>query len=146
MAQLTYPLTGGELLVPVVVGLSRPTIIRLLNSGQPIPQSFIGKGVIDTAATVTALAMAVVQHLGLVRVAQSSTQTASGRPAVDLYRASLSLLPHGHHPGPMLTAPDLLVMELPTIIQDVDVLVGLDVLLTCRLTLDGPVRQFTLEF
>ena len=28
---------------------------------------------------------------------------------------------------------------------DVDVLVGLDVLLGCRLTLDGPARWFTLE-
>jgi hypothetical protein len=45
----------------------------------------------------------------------------------------------------MLTCPDLLASELTTALPNVDVLVGLDVLLVCRLTLDGPVRRFTLE-
>jgi hypothetical protein len=35
---------------------------------------------------------------------------------------------------------------LPTVLPNLDVLVGLDVLLECKLILEGPVRKFTLEF
>jgi hypothetical protein len=45
-----------------------------------------------------------------------------------------------------LTWPDLLVTELTTVLPDADDLIGLDVLLQCKLHLDGPARQFTLEF
>jgi len=46
---------------------------------------------------------------------------------------------------PWLARTDLLVMEMPSVLP-VDVLIGMDVLLTCKLLLDGPARQFTLEF
>jgi hypothetical protein len=46
----------------------------------------------------------------------------------------------------MLTRSDLVVMELTDAIPDVDVLIGLDIFLDCRLLLDGPGRQFTLDF
>jgi hypothetical protein len=46
----------------------------------------------------------------------------------------------------MLTRGDLVVMELIKPIPNVEVLVGLDILLDCRLLLDGPARQFTLDF
>jgi hypothetical protein len=41
---------------------------------------------------------------------------------------------------------DMLVTELAALLPDVDVLIGLDMLLTCKLLVDGPARQFTLEF
>jgi hypothetical protein len=41
--------------------------------------------------------------------------------------------------------PDLLVMELPLGFP-VDVLIGMDVLLGCRMLLDDPARQLTLDF
>ena len=46
----------------------------------------------------------------------------------------------------MLTRSDLRVMELANPIPGVEVLIGLDILLDCRLLLDGPARQFTLDF
>ncbi len=46
----------------------------------------------------------------------------------------------------MLTFPDLQVSELTTAIPNTDVLIGMDVLLVCKLTLDGPGRWFSLEF
>ena len=41
--------------------------------------------------------------------------------------------------------PDLLVMELPTGLA-FDVLIGMDVLRTCKMSVDGPAGQFTLDF
>jgi hypothetical protein len=39
-----------------------------------------------------------------------------------------------------------LVTELAALLPDTDVLVGLDVILTCKLILEGLGGQFTLEF
>jgi hypothetical protein len=47
--------------------------------------------------------------------------------------------------GPLLMYPSLLVMELPFSLPTADVLISLDILLGCKLFLDGPARQFTLE-
>jgi hypothetical protein len=50
-------------------------------------------------------------------------------------------------PGaPELSLPTFGAMELPAALPTIDVLVGLDVLLRCRLELDGPGRNFTLDF
>jgi hypothetical protein len=46
----------------------------------------------------------------------------------------------------MLTRRDLVVMEMPIPVPGVEVLIGLDILLDCKLLLDGPARQLTLEF
>ncbi len=46
----------------------------------------------------------------------------------------------------MLTRDDLLVMELIDPPPDVEVFIGLDILLDCRLLLDGPGGYFTLDF
>jgi hypothetical protein len=40
----------------------------------------------------------------------------------------------------------MLVTELATLLPDTDILIGLDVVLTCKLVVDGPGRSFTLEF
>jgi hypothetical protein len=40
---------------------------------------------------------------------------------------------------------DLLVMEMPSALP-VDVLIGMDVIRTCKLLVDGPVGLFTLDF
>jgi hypothetical protein len=62
-----------------------------------------------------------------------------------LFRVSLSILdtnqPHIH----WLRKPDLLVMELPTHLP-VDVLIGMDILIDCRMLLDGPGGSFTLDY
>jgi hypothetical protein len=46
----------------------------------------------------------------------------------------------------MLTRHDLTVMEMPSPIPGVEVLIGLDILLNCKLVLEGPARRFTLDF
>jgi len=46
----------------------------------------------------------------------------------------------------LLTLSNLMVTELAHPIPGVDVLIGMDVLLACRLIVDGPARQFALEF
>jgi hypothetical protein len=64
---------------------------------------------------------------------------------VQLYRVSLHIRDARAPTLPMLTRLSLLVMELPPG-PSCDALVGMDVLLRCKLIVDGPGGFFTLEF
>lgn len=146
MSQLTFPIPLAELTFSAVVSLSHQAMVDRLAAGLPAMPPIWTTGLIDTGSTVTCVAADVIQRLGISPFAQTSTRTASGSVPVRLFRVSLSISPSGNLPGPMLTRPDLLVMELLDPIPNVDVLIGLDILLDCRLLVDGPGRQFTIDF
>jgi hypothetical protein len=146
MAVLIFPLSADGLTVPVVIGVGASAMATCLAAGQPIPAPVTCKGLIDTGCTVTAVRTPVLQQLPLLPTITTTTQTAGGPVDVDVYEISLSVVGSGAAGGPTLVQPAMLVSELQTPLGDVDVLLGLDVLLGCRFVLDGPVRQFTLEF
>lgn len=66
--------------------------------------------------------------------------------AVNVYEMSLSITDPATAGAPMSVHPYLTVTELPYPPAGLDVLIGLDVVLDCRLLIDGPTRTFTLEF
>jgi hypothetical protein len=146
MPQLTFPIPSGELTLLVMVGHNQKALAALIAAGQPLPPPIWTKGVVDTGTNVTCVTPAVLQQLGLTSTGQGSSQTAGGLAAVNLFEVSLSIPSPGNDPGSMLTRLDLMVMELPSPIPGVDVLIGLDILLECKMLLDGPARRFTLEF
>lgn len=146
MAVLTFPVSADGLIVPVVVGVGASAMATCLATGQPIPAPVTCKGLIDTGCTVTAVRTPILQQLPLLPKITTSTQTAGGSVQVDVYEVSLSVVGSGVAGGPTLVQPAMLVSELQTPLVDIDVLLGLDVLLGCRLILDGPARRFTLEF
>jgi hypothetical protein len=69
-----------------------------------------------------------------------------GTVGAKLFKVSVGITDFGTPGGPSLVEPNLLVMELTTPLSNLEVLIGLDILLNCKLQLDGPARQFTLEF
>jgi hypothetical protein len=146
MAQLTFAIPSGELKLRVLIGHGRKAMIPLLAGGPPLPAPVWTEGVVDTGSNITCVTPGVLQRLGIVSIGQSGSHTVGGQTAVNLFEVSLSIPPATNVPGPMLTRRDLCVMEMPSVIPGVEVLVGMDILLDCRLLLDGPARQFTLEF
>jgi hypothetical protein len=145
MAQLTFPIVVGELLVDVSVNLHAPALVARRAANLPAPQFVTAQGILDTGSDISGVAPAILQQLGLTSYAQTQTQGVGGSVTVDLFRVSLSI---GDATQPHLTKfvlPDLVVMELPPD-APLPVLIGMDVLLQCRLLLDGPGRQFTLDF
>jgi hypothetical protein len=76
---------------------------------------------------------------------QRTTQSIGGTVPVRLFNVTLLILDAGQPHLPWLVQPDLLVMALPAGLP-VEVLVGQDILLGYKLLLDGPGRQFTLDF
>jgi hypothetical protein len=146
MPRLTFPADPRGLKVDVVVGLGGAATTLLVNQGQPIPAPVRAQGLIDTGSTVTGVARAIVQRLALPRYVRTNTQTASGSALVGLYVVSLGIQDFALPAGPKLVEPTLVVMELPSAISGVDVLVGLDVLMKCQMILNGPAQQLILDF
>jgi hypothetical protein len=147
MPKLTYPVQPDGLICDVLVGLDGKTTTTLVATGQPIHPPILCRGLIDTGTDITSIASAVLRRLGLnTPSVQMTTQTVSGPAHVDLFEVSVNVLDLGNPSGPKLVLPTLRIMELPTVLPNLDVLIGLDILLTLRLLLDGPGRQFLLDF
>jgi hypothetical protein len=129
----------------VIIGHNRKDLEAVLAAGQAPPAPTWTTGVVDTATNITCVTPAVLRQLELLATGQGTTHTAAGQAAVNLFEVSLSIPAPKNLPGPMFTWRDLTVMEMPSPIPGVDVLIGLDILLQCKLLLDGPGREFMLE-
>jgi hypothetical protein len=145
MAQLTFPVMKSGLAVPVWIGLNGDTTDALLAAGQ-VPVPIQARGLLDTGSDVTAVAAWILQQLGITPTSTTSTHTAAGNVPVKIYSVSLGITDPNQPVRTWLTHSTLQVTELNALLPDTDVLIGLDVLLECKLLLDGPAPQFTLEF
>lgn len=147
MPTLRFPLQSDGLICDVLIGLDGKATTALAVSGRPILAPILCRGLIDTGTDVTCVASAVLRQLGLsIPVGITKTTSTTGSAPVDLFEASVNVFDLRNPSGPMLILPDLFVMELSKPLTNLDVLIGLDVLLTARLILDGPGQVFTLDF
>lgn len=146
MAQLTFPVTKDGLVVPVLIGLSGQMTAALVAVGRPIAAPIPGRGLLDTGTDVTAVAPSILRQLPIAPATRTSTHTVGGQVPIALFEVSLSIFDPRVPTSSWLTQSDMLVMELPAALPNVDVLVGLDLLLQTNLLLKGPARQFTLDF
>jgi hypothetical protein len=145
MAKLVFPVLPDGLRVDVLIGLDGATTVAQLAAGQPITAPIRARGEIDTGSNMTAVSAAIRQRLGVPILYQATTQTASGSLAVNVFEVSVGVHDSCDPASPELVESTLSVMELTTRLAGVEVLIGLDFLLGCKLVLDGPVRQFSLE-
>lgn len=104
------------------------------------------RGEIDTGSDVTAVSAPILQRLGIPVYQQASTRTVTGAVSVDLYKVSVGVTNFADPQASELLEPNLIVMELPTALPKIEVLIGLDLLMSCKLILDGPGKRFTLDF
>ena len=147
MPTITFPIQPDGLICDVLVGLDGPSTAALQASGQPILPPARCRAQIDTGTDVTCVAPAILRGLGLtIPTLRTKTQTVGGQVSVNLFSVSLSIRDFGNPASPMLVFPTLDVMEFPVALPNVDVLIGLDVLRTIRLVVDGPAGVFTLEW
>jgi hypothetical protein len=144
MAALSFPIDPAGLLADVAVNLEASVLLPLRSSGggsAPIQ----GRALIDTGSDITAVALPILQQLRIPPILQTVTQGIGGAHSVNLYRVSLHVLDARNVNLPWLSQPSLVVMDLPGSFP-FDVLIGMDVLLTCKMVVEGPGRMFTLEF
>lgn len=147
MATLTFPVQPDGLICNALIGLDGKATTALVAAGQAVPAPILCRALIDTGSDFSCVAPAVLRQLRLtVPVAKSKTGTTTGIASVNLFDVSVNVLDLRNPLGPKLILPVVMVMEIPAPPPNLDVLIGLDVLLTARLVLDGPRREFTLEF
>jgi hypothetical protein len=91
------------------------------------------------------VALPLLQQLAVAVSQQGMTHGISGSVPVQLYKISLHILNFADLGGPWFSHPSILVMGLPAGLP-IEVLIGMDVLRTCKMVVDGPGLQFTLEF
>ncbi len=108
--------------------------------GQLVPTTIETRGLIDTGTDVSAVAPWVLQQLSLPVSGYRKTQGIGGSISVRLFEVTRFILNASQPHLPWLDQPDRVVLELPSGLP-VDVLIR-----TCKLLLDGPGGQFTLEF
>jgi len=145
MAQLVFPIARDGLWVDVRVNVNSTTLRSLQSAGKAAPSSVEAKGLIDTGTDISAVAPSILQQLSIPVQARTATQGIGGKMPVRLFTVTLFIMDKGNPHLPWLVQPDLMVMELPPGLP-AEVLIGMDVLRTCKMLVDGPARQFTLEY
>jgi hypothetical protein len=144
MPQLTFPIVPDLLVVDVLVNLDVSVLLPLRASGQS-RSPLVGKGVIDTGSNVTGVSPTWLRQLGGQSIGTSSTVGIGGSYPVRLYRVSLHVWDARNLALPWFSHATLVVMDLPPWVAH-EALIGLDVLLNCKTTVDGPAGTFSLEF
>ncbi len=132
-------LLGDGPLIEVTFGLVPAAIKVLQDAGEPIPSPVKATAMIDTGASGTAVKAGLLAPLGLhpVGVVPVNTPTGSGVPCAT-YAVQL-VLPNGF--------VDVTVIEAgPLGGQNIQALIGRDVLQHGIFIYQGPSQQFTLSF
>jgi hypothetical protein len=140
---LSFPITSDGLIVDVLINHEASVLVQLWQQGIK-PQPAQGRAIIDTGSDISAVSLPILQQLGVPPVFQTMTQGIGGSVSVHLYRVSLNIFDSQNVNAPWIPHPTLLVMELAPGIP-FDVLIGMDIIRTCKLMVDGPGGSFTLE-
>jgi hypothetical protein len=144
MPTLTFSIRPDGLLVDVAIGLDANTCQDLLQTGQPIPPPIRARAAVDSAADLSAISPRLAGVLNLAPVTTAQTHTAAGPMPVPVFEISLSIVPIGA--GPLFTIPHLLATELTHAAPGIEGLIGLNVLLQCIFTINGPAGFFSFTF
>jgi hypothetical protein len=128
-----------------MIGLNGQDTAALVSAGKAVLAPVLVRALVDTGSNVTCCADTILTRLGLGPLQQYTTQTVSGPLSVRTFEVSLSIPGASAASGPLLVLPQLVVMEFTEPLQNIDVLIGLDVLLQCTLHVDGPGGQFSLS-
>ena len=145
MPQLTFPILASEARVDVRINRDSATLQSLKAAGLPLPPSIDGEGLLDTGSDISGVAPSILQQLAVPLFGRGTTHGIGGPLPVRLFKVTLLILDPSQPHLPWLVRSDVMVMELPPG-APVEVVIGMDVLLTCRMLLDGPALLLTLEF
>jgi hypothetical protein len=140
---LTFPISRPGLVVDVLVNHAASVVLAGRTAGHSLaPRQTTA--LIDTANDMTGVSVRLLQQLQVPSVGDTNTSGIGGSVPVTLHEISLYVF-DARNPGlPWIPFAALTVFSLPPDIP-FDVLIGMDVLRTCRLVVDGPAGSFALD-
>ncbi len=136
-------------LVSVEVGLASAAISAIRAQLKPAPPAIQKRAIIDSGAEITTLDTALIKQMQQQLGLKYQTVTPSVAPALGfsglavVYPVSFVVIHSGGH---HLVKRTLLVQELPISVLGYDVLIGRDLLASCRFVYDGRIGQFELSY
>jgi predicted aspartyl protease len=126
-------------LVDLRVWIGTPVEEALKNAGSKIPEPVAAKGMIDTGATGSVIQPALASQLGLQPVGVVSISTPSSENVPCAQYVVRLILPNS-------VIVEAFAIEAPLRGQDIQCLIGRDVLAHGVLVYTGYINQFTLSF
>ena len=144
MPQLSFPFDRNGVIVDVLLSCGGDRLKRLLARNDPIPAPIWARGMIDTGTNVSAVSLSLLRQLGIEKGEEVKSEGVAGEFVTHYYEVSLTIAVKAAPSGAVYSPPNVSVIHLDAV--GVDVLIGLDLLMSCRLVLDGPAGLFTLEF
>jgi len=115
----------------------------MIDGGETPPMAF-ARALIDTGSDITVVSASILQQVRASLLGTTKTSGIAGSTPVRLFAASLFIFDSSNVHSPWIVRSDLKVMELPGSLE-FDVLIGLDVLRTCTMVVDGPGGRFALD-
>ena len=143
MPQLTFPFDLNGMFVDVLLSCGRGQMVELMGKGNPVPRLWV-RGIIDTGTNVSAVSRSILDQLGIPPGDPAQSEGVSGEFTTNYYEVSLTIADKSTPSRPTYMPPDVSVIHME--VTGVDVLIGLDLLMACRLVVDGRAGLFTLEF
>jgi predicted aspartyl protease len=125
------------------IGLSRAWILAMAEMEPPVapPLAIVVTALIDTGAAATIINPQVVEELDLRPIGADSVLSATSTVAHDCAAYVVDLnFPEG------VTVSDTRVICLPLVRQNIQCLIGRDILERCVLVYIGHLNQYTLSF
>jgi len=138
MPHAQFPMTGGEMLLEVVIGLNEAQIQAMQAAGLAVPPFVRLNAMLDTGTTVTAVTSPALAPLGLTPSGTAQTITAGGNVVVNYYEVSLTNLLPGAAFAPLMARGMWTVTQLLRSASGLDAILGMDVIREGLLIVDGP--------
>jgi hypothetical protein len=144
MPNLTVSMQPDGPIINLQIGVSVPRRKALEAAGKQVPPTVTVGGLINPGASCTVIDRKLLRQLGINATGQVAFRsTAQGTVPEMSPQYDVSIAIAGF---PQLLTEELPVLEGGFTVPSYQAIIGRDVLRLCRLTLDGPGRNITLQY
>ena len=145
MPHFTLQLDVCGPVIVLIIGVSAPRQSAMKDNGLAIPPPVVGRFLVDTGASCSMIDDSIVSALNLQPTGQCDIHTPStGTVAAKAFQYDIALMIH--HDDNVRFFPTLPVISNNFGTQNIQGLLGRDVLEKCLLVYDGTAQTFSLAF
>jgi hypothetical protein len=148
MPTIIGPVDPDGAFVSVLVGVSAATATSLHMALRPVPAPVSARALLDTGAEMTCVDVALIRHLQLpwIGMVPANLPAHGGVTFGSISDAGLTIVHPSGRASDNLILRNHQILELPLAHLGYEVVLGRDVLASCRLLYNGPANRFRLRY